>query len=490
MEWKNQLTRTPYLVVFIVLIAIGVGTASALITITLSGDVVITGFLDMTGDKITNVGTPSVSTDAATKGYVDQSPTTDTLALLACSTDQIAKFDGNDWICVFDVSGKNCGPGFYLSGFDSTGNVICVPNADRITMINTTSTASISIDKGTDNIPAIAYVDSVDNKLRLVSCNDAVCSDPTITTINSGPISSVGVVSIDKGTDNLPTIAYVNSMFAQVEIVACNDVTCTSPTITPINSDHDVQHDSYISLDKGTDNIPAIAWVQDFDDFVRIAVCNDVACTSPTIAKIDNSPFLDFSVQNHHSLSLDKGTDNIPAVVFMDSFDAKFVLVACNDKPCTTHTWTDLPVPTLFDNNNILSLDKGTDNLPTIAYVEDQNKRVNVVACNDAVCSTSIVTSLDDAWSSQFSVSLDKGTDNLPAIAYVDIGTDKWGVVACNDATCTTRAINEIDTSSVFSNLIVSLDKGTDNLPAIAYLDEGDDKLRIVACNDATCTTP
>ena len=71
MDWKNQLTRTPYLVLFIVLITAGVGTASALITITLSGDVVITGDLDMTNGKISNVVTPSLPADAATKDYVD-----------------------------------------------------------------------------------------------------------------------------------------------------------------------------------------------------------------------------------------------------------------------------------------------------------------------------------------------------------------------------------------------------------------------------------
>ena len=50
MDWKNQLTKTPYLVLFIVLISIGVGTASALIIITLSGDVIITGNTELQGD--------------------------------------------------------------------------------------------------------------------------------------------------------------------------------------------------------------------------------------------------------------------------------------------------------------------------------------------------------------------------------------------------------------------------------------------------------
>ena len=58
MDWKNQLAKTPYLVLFIVLISVGVGTASALITITLSGNVIITddllveGKTDVTGGAI------------------------------------------------------------------------------------------------------------------------------------------------------------------------------------------------------------------------------------------------------------------------------------------------------------------------------------------------------------------------------------------------------------------------------------------------------
>lgn len=51
MEWKNNLTRTPYLVLFVILIAVGVGTASALITITLAGNVIITD--DLTVDTNT-----------------------------------------------------------------------------------------------------------------------------------------------------------------------------------------------------------------------------------------------------------------------------------------------------------------------------------------------------------------------------------------------------------------------------------------------------
>ena len=59
MDWKNQLTKTPYLVLFIVLITVGVGTASALITITLSGDVHVTGDTTLDGELFVGTDNPN-----------------------------------------------------------------------------------------------------------------------------------------------------------------------------------------------------------------------------------------------------------------------------------------------------------------------------------------------------------------------------------------------------------------------------------------------
>ena len=64
MDWKNQFTRTPYMVLFIVLITVGVGTASAMITITLSGSVLITGDTELEGKLL------DVNDDAGTSGQV------------------------------------------------------------------------------------------------------------------------------------------------------------------------------------------------------------------------------------------------------------------------------------------------------------------------------------------------------------------------------------------------------------------------------------
>ena len=70
MDWKNQLTKTPYLVLFIVLISIGVGTASALFTITLAGDVHVTGNTILDGDL--SVGTNNPNDDDFIKFLKDK----------------------------------------------------------------------------------------------------------------------------------------------------------------------------------------------------------------------------------------------------------------------------------------------------------------------------------------------------------------------------------------------------------------------------------
>ena len=96
---NNHLKKTPYLVLFVMLISVGMTGAYAL-SITLDGDLIsYLGNLDMNDNKITNVGNPTEPSDVATKGYMDLAPTTDTLASLSCSIDQIARWNGVQWEC-------------------------------------------------------------------------------------------------------------------------------------------------------------------------------------------------------------------------------------------------------------------------------------------------------------------------------------------------------------------------------------------------------
>jgi len=299
-----------------------------------------------------------------------------------------------------------------------------------ITQINTgliIPTSTASLDKGTDNLPAIAYVDGSNSRLHVVACNDAICSNPTITQVNTDSIDpNFAIVSLDKGTDNLPAIAYVDGISSKLHVVACNDAICSNPIITPVNTSFVFSFTS-ISLDKGTDNLPAIAYVDPSSSKLHVVACNDAICSNPTITQVNTGIISEIT-----PVSLDKGTDNLPAIAYVDGLSNKLHVVACNDAICSNPTITQVNTDFIFEFASI-SLDKGTDNLPAIAYVDPSNFKLHVVACNDAICSNPTITQVNTGFISSASpISLDKGTDNLLAIAYVDGMSNKLHVVTVN----------------------------------------------------------
>ena len=64
--WATNLTKTPYLVLFVLLISVGVGTASALVTITLAGNTIVQGTL--TADNYFDNGNTQTGTASSALG--------------------------------------------------------------------------------------------------------------------------------------------------------------------------------------------------------------------------------------------------------------------------------------------------------------------------------------------------------------------------------------------------------------------------------------
>jgi predicted regulator of Ras-like GTPase activity (Roadblock/LC7/MglB family) len=74
------------------------------------------------------------------------------------------------------------------------------------------------------------------------------------------------------------------------------------------------------------------------------------------------------------------------------------------------------------------------------------------------------------------------GTDGLPLISYVDNGNLR--VAHCADVACTGVTSNAVDTTSVgYSSLAI----GADGLPLVSYLDNANGDLQVAHCADALC---
>ena len=460
---RTQLTKTPYLVLFIVLISIGVGTASAL-TITLGGTVDITQILNMMGNKITNVGTPTQSSDAATKGYVDQSPTTDTLALLGCTTNQIARFDGSVWNCEDDqvFFNKN------------------IPLDNTITTIDSNVMDESSITIGLDGLPIISYYESVTKDLMVVHCSNSSCSTfDTPTTIDS--VGDFGDNSITIGTDGFPVIAYHDETNGDLVFVHCTNLTCSNFD-TPVTLDSAGIVGEQPSIAIGTDGFPIISYFDGTNGDLKIAHCTNITCTTfGNITPIDVTDIVGVGS------SITIGTDGFAIVAYHDITNVDLMVAHCTNIACTTFNIPSI-VASAGNVGESPSIAIGTDGLPVISYYSISGGALIVGHCFNIACSSfDLITTVDTEDDTGFFTALTIGADGFPVISYWDGTVSDLKVVHCTHIGCLTfDPPLRIDTAGAVGRFS-SINLGTDGLPIISYLDSSNGALKVAKCNNELC---
>jgi len=104
----GRFTKTPYLVLFVILGAIGIATASAIGIIILAGNVVIEGDLDMTNDKISDCKNCKIES-----------------AIIDPTVKVSLPFFGDLWHNTIASDGK-----LYLPFGDGTGEGMCIPTTE------------------------------------------------------------------------------------------------------------------------------------------------------------------------------------------------------------------------------------------------------------------------------------------------------------------------------------------------------------------------
>jgi len=542
MVWTKNITKTPYLVLFIILISIGITSASAL-TITLGGTVDIIEILNMMGNRIINVGEPTASTDAATKSYVDSSsfgtpgtidadtldgidspdfvtetehggiPDADTLAGLSCSPNEIPKFVGSTWVCAADVdtntdilAGLSCATN-QTPRWDG-GNWICgTISAVNLNLATLDSTDSVgqytSIAIGTDGFPVISYHDLTNTALELVHCTSTICttSDTPVTLDFVGTPSEFSSIAI--GSDGFPVISH-RTFSGELRLVHCKNVSCIGGVGVGFDTPLSLVGASVglnPSIAIGIDGFPVLAYADSSDIFnreFRLIHCKIVSCIGGEGVGFDTPVTLDItgtSEVDYTSIAI--GSDTFPVISYRDN---GLMLVHCKNVSCIGGVGVGFDTPVTLDSSGgeSTSIDIGSDGFPVISY-HAPSSTLKLVHCTNESCTTNETpVTLDTGLTGGVSgTSIAIGPDNFPVISYFDSGSnDDLKLVHCKIVSCiggvgvgfdTPVTLDSAGDVGRFSSIAI----GSNNLALISYFDatpNNDLKFAVCTLQQGDCT--
>ncbi len=210
--------------------------------------------------------------------------------------------------------------------------------------------------------------------------------------------------SMAVGTDGLGIVSYYVSSpgFSDLRVAHCEDPACTSITTTDIDTAGDVGR--WSSLKIGSDGLPLISYVHErnlnpaaFTEDLKVAHCHDIACTSATITTLDTAS----RVSDLTSLAI--GGDGFGLISYQDtasSSSTRMKVAHCLNIACTSVNVST--IDTVSPDNgetggySQTGIATGNHGLGLISYYDGgSNQMLKVAACTNADCSSTVKTVVD-----------------------------------------------------------------------------------------------
>jgi predicted regulator of Ras-like GTPase activity (Roadblock/LC7/MglB family) len=344
---------------------------------------------------------------------------------------------------------------------------------------------------GADGLPIISYYDNTLEALRVAHCNDLACAGQKTVTIVDDSGNLGGYSSIAIGIDGLPIISYwdttvdlVNNIRREaLKVAHCNDVACAGQdeTLSFVDDPDNDNVGLYTSIAIGADGLPIISYVDATAGSLRVAKCNDVACTGADehIATVDASGVkVDYT-------SITIGAESFPIISYKKG--AALWVTSCQDWICSGHQNTQLFdfSPQVFTMPTPITVD--ANGLPLIALRYPASGSLALVHCNDGFCLGGNETLNLVLQTVRAGVSLTIGADGMPFISFDNGGSLKF--VRCNDPICSGN--DELATLGLFEINVGDWNAtavGVDGLPIVSYYDSSAGALRVVHCGSVFCT--
>jgi len=234
-----------------------------------------------------------------------------------------------------------------------------------------------SVTIGADGLGLISYRDAGNVDLKVAHCSNTLCTSATIT-----PLDTAGTVgeytSVTIGADGLGLISYRDFTNTALKVAHCSDVTCSTATFATLdNTGGDIG--SYTSVTIGADGLGLISYTDSTNFDLRVAHCSNVTCSSATITTLDSTDVVGFYT------SVTVGADGLGLISYFDSTNGDLKVAHCSNVNCTMATIT--PLDTTGSVGYYTSVTIGADGLGLISYYDFTNLDLKVAHCSNVLCS-------------------------------------------------------------------------------------------------------
>ncbi|MCR4274445.1 MAG: hypothetical protein NUW02_00115 [Candidatus Campbellbacteria bacterium] len=216
----------------------------------------------------------------------------------ACSTSVITTIDSVGIVGKYTSLAILDSDGFArISYYDTTNKdlkfVQCTNAACSTSVITTVDSADMvgentSLVLGSDGFARITYNDASNAALKFVQCTNAACSASVIT--YPDPTGDVGLVvsSLALTAGDLGRISYYGSAGTLLFFIQCTNASCSTKTNTTIDAT-ETGIGIFNSIALGTDGFARIAYYDDTNDDLKFAQCTNATCSTKTITVIDST---------------------------------------------------------------------------------------------------------------------------------------------------------------------------------------------------------
>ena len=194
----------------------------------------------------------------------------------------------------------------------------------------------------------------------------------TITTVDSGGVGQYA--SVAYGTDGLALISYYDVANGDLKVAHCNDVACTASTTTTLDSAGDVGRSTSIAI--GANGLGIISYLDVTNGRLKVARCSDGACTTASIVTLTNvgpaARGTDIAVP----------ADGRPVIAFGSGTALR--IARCTDATCNDASAVSLGA----SSGTSPAITIGGDGLPLVSSDSQPQNGIVFGHCNDPDCSS------------------------------------------------------------------------------------------------------